>query len=108
MENKTALVIDIEVLLTYNLFNTEAEKVTKYENLTLGIKNIWKLNSVFTSSLGISMEEVVTQNFVKYLGNIGFTSNMLRVGQKKYSYKCVTVSKFLKFLGHAAVSWGLG
>lgn len=41
MENKTALVIDIEVLLTYNLFNTEAEKVTKYENLTLGIKNIW-------------------------------------------------------------------
>jgi hypothetical protein len=54
------------------------------------------------------MEEVVTQNFVKYLGNIGFTSDMLRVGQKKYSYKCVTVSKFLKFLGHAAVSWGLG
>jgi hypothetical protein len=36
-ENKT-LVIDIEVLLTRNLFNTEAEKVTKYENLTLGIK----------------------------------------------------------------------
>jgi len=39
-ENKTALVIDIEVLLTHNLFNTEAEKFTKYENLALGIKNI--------------------------------------------------------------------
>jgi hypothetical protein len=59
-ENKT-LVIDIEVLLTYNLFNTEAEKVTKSENLTLGrIKNIWKLNSLYTSSLVISVEGVVT------------------------------------------------
>ena len=81
-ENKTALVIDIEVLLTHNLFNTEAEKVTKYENLAVGIKNFWKLNNVFTSSLGISVEEVVTQNFLIYLGNIGFTNNMLRVGEK--------------------------
>lgn len=48
-ENKT-LVIDIEVLLTHNLLNTEAEEVTKYENLTLGIKNIGKLNSLYTSS----------------------------------------------------------
>jgi len=71
-ENKTALVIDIKVLLTHNLFNTEAEKVTKYENLALGIKNIWKLNSVFTSSFVISVEEVVIQNFLIYLGNIGF------------------------------------
>jgi len=94
--------------LTHNLFNTEAEKVTKYENLALGIKNIWKLNSVFTSSLGISVEEVVTQNFLIYVENIGFTSNMLEWGKKQYSHKCVTVSKFLKFLEHAAGSWGLG
>ena len=81
-ENKTALVIDKEVLLTHNLFNTEAEKVTIYENLALGIKNIWKLHSVYTSSLGISAEGVVTQNFLIYLGNIGFMNNMLKSGTK--------------------------
>jgi len=83
-ENKT-LVIDIEVLLTHNLLNAEAEKVTKYENLTLGIKNIWKLNSLYTFSLGTSVEGVVTQNFPIYLGNIGFTNNMLRVGAKNHT-----------------------
>jgi hypothetical protein len=41
-ENKTALVIDRAVPLT----KTEAEKVTKFENLDLEIKNIWKLNNV--------------------------------------------------------------
>ena len=34
-ENKTALVIDIAVPLTHNRPNTEAEKITKYENLSL-------------------------------------------------------------------------
>ena len=82
-ENKTALVTDTEVLLTHNLFNTEAEKLTKYENLAVGMKYVWKLHSVCTSSLGISAEGVVTQNFPKYLGNIGCTNNMLRVGQEE-------------------------
>lgn len=31
--------------LTYNLAKTEAEKITKYENLALEIKNIWKINN---------------------------------------------------------------
>jgi hypothetical protein len=81
-ENKTALVIDVEFLLTLNLFNTEVEKVTIYENLALGIKNIWKLKSLYTSSLGISAEGVLTQNFLIYLGNIGFTNNMLKEKKK--------------------------
>jgi hypothetical protein len=45
-ENKTTVVVNIADLLNYNLSNTETEKFTKYENLALDIKNIWKLNSV--------------------------------------------------------------
>jgi hypothetical protein len=45
-ENTTALLIDTAVPLTDNRPNTEAEKITKYENLVLEIKNIWKLNNV--------------------------------------------------------------
>ena len=36
-ENKTE-VVNIAVTLTYNLSNTETEKITKYENLALEIK----------------------------------------------------------------------
>jgi len=45
-QNKTALVIDTAVHLTNNLPGTEAEKMMKYGNLALEIKNIWKLNNV--------------------------------------------------------------
>jgi hypothetical protein len=46
-ENKTALVLDLAVYLTHNLSNTKAEKIMRYENLALEIKNIRKLNRVF-------------------------------------------------------------
>jgi hypothetical protein len=45
--NKTALIINITVLLTLKLPKTDADKITKYENLALEIKRIWKLNKVF-------------------------------------------------------------
>ena len=36
--------MDIAVPLTQNLPKTETEKIMKYENLTVEINNIWKLN----------------------------------------------------------------
>jgi len=62
-ENKTALVIDIAVPSTYSLPKTEAEKITKYENLTLEIKNVWKLNNFSVYPLDISVEGVVTRTY---------------------------------------------
>jgi len=80
-ENKTALVTDSAVPLTHNCPKKEAEKITKYENFALEINNVWKLNmSIYT--LVISVEDVVTTNFLKYLKNIGLTKNILRVRQK--------------------------
>ena len=45
-ENRTAIVIETTFLLTYNLSNTGAEKITTYENLALENKIIWKLNNI--------------------------------------------------------------
>ena len=81
-ENKTPLVIDVAVCLTHNLPKTEREKITKYGNLALDINNIWKLNSISICPLVISVEEVVSDNFLNYLENVGLTKNVLRVGQK--------------------------
>ena len=81
-ENKTALVIDTAVPITHNLPKTEGEKITNYEYLALEIKNVWKPNNMSICPLVISLEGVVTTNFLKYLENIGFTNTILRVRQK--------------------------
>ena len=75
-ENKTALLIYSAVCLTRNLSNTKAEKIMKYENLALEIKNIWKLNNVPIYPLVMSAEGVATKNFLKYLENTGLTKNI--------------------------------
>jgi hypothetical protein len=66
-----ALVIDPEVLVTSCLPKTVAEKITKYEDWALKIKNIWKLYSVPMYPSVISAEGVVSKYFLKYLENIG-------------------------------------
>jgi hypothetical protein len=64
--------------MTHKLPTAEAEKIMKIENLNLEIKNIWKLNNVAIYPSVISVERVVTKNFLKYLENIGLTKNILK------------------------------
>jgi hypothetical protein len=45
-QNKTAFLTDTAVLLTHNLPKTEAEGITKNENLTLDIREIRRFNSL--------------------------------------------------------------
>ena len=102
-DNKTPLVIYIAVPLTHNLPKTERErereKIKKYENWALDIKNIWKLNNTSIYSLVISLEGVVTKNFLNYVQNIGLTKNILRVRQKAIILQ--TYHVVYKFVGHA-------
>ena len=91
--------MDIAVPLTHNIPKTEAEKITKYENLVLEIKNIWKLNNVSVYTLVISAERVVTKNFLKYLQNTGLTKNVLRVWQKAAPLHTCHIAR--KLLAHA-------
>jgi hypothetical protein len=62
---------NVTVPLILNLPKTEGGKFMKYENLTLEIKNIWKLNNISIFSLVISAG-VVIKNFLKCIENIGF------------------------------------
>jgi hypothetical protein len=81
-ENETALLIDIGIPLIHFLPKIETEKITKYQNFAVEIKNIWKLNIVSVFHLVITAEGVVTKNFQKYLENISLTKCILRVGLK--------------------------
>ena len=52
-DNKTEHVIDVSFPLTHNLHQTEAEKIRKYENLVLEIKNIGGFNNLVISAAGV-------------------------------------------------------
>jgi len=81
---------------------------TKYENLALDIKNIWKINKLSVYLFRISGEGEVTKSFSKYLEILGLSEN-----KHLYYYKRVTffflclcgptramASSFLRFLDH--------
>jgi len=87
-----ALVKDIAIPLTRNHPKTETEKIMKYENLTLEIKNIWKLNNPSIYPSVISAEGVVTKNFTKYLENIGLTKKDLKSRAKSSTITNVSYS----------------
>jgi len=75
--------MDLAVCLTHNLSNTKAEKIMKYENLAVEIKNIWKLNNVPIYPL-VMLAGMATKNFLKYLENTGVTKNIQEWGKKQY------------------------
>ena len=62
----TAQQLDMAVTWTHKLSRTETQKITKYENLALEIKNIQKLNYGAIYPLVISAEGVVNKSFLKY------------------------------------------
>ncbi|KAL1446836.1 hypothetical protein WDU94_012201 [Cyamophila willieti] len=64
---KYAYIIDIAVPLTHNITKTEAEKITKYEDLKEEIKRMWKLNKVDIVPIFISSEGVISKSLAKHL-----------------------------------------
>ena len=91
---KTAFLIDIP--LTHNIKSTEDEKIRKYEDLAIEMKNIWKLNKVTTILLVISAEAVVLSNFVRNLEKIGMLNWTFKTSQKMVILQtCHIMRKFL-------------
>jgi hypothetical protein len=89
----------VAVPLTHNLPRNEAQKIIKYENLVLEIKNIWKLYNVSIYPLVSSAEGVVIRHFLKYLVNVGLTKNTLRVAQNAVLLTMCHIAR--EFLQHA-------
>jgi hypothetical protein len=95
-QKKTASIIDIAIPLTHNIQPTENEKVSKYEDLALQIKEIWKLDEVKTYPLVMSAEGVLTKNFKKNLIQLGLAESILKAAQKAILLQtCHIIRKFL-------------
>jgi hypothetical protein len=92
----TARIIDIAVPLTYNIKATEAEKIRKYEDLAIEIKNIWKLSKVTIHPIVMSVEGVMSKNFRTNLENIEIPKTLYKTAQKLTILQtCHIVRKFL-------------
>ncbi|KAJ8961398.1 hypothetical protein NQ318_014643 [Aromia moschata] len=76
------IIIDIAVPLTHNIQKTEREKIAKYENLSIVLKRLWKLEKVEMYALVISVEGVMTTRFAKNIAALGLSYNIIRNGQK--------------------------
>lgn len=94
--SKTGLIIDISVPLSHNVGKVESEKIVKYENLAIEMKNIWQLNKVTVLPFVISAEGIISKNFSKNLKQIGLQDSILGGAQKAVLLQtCHIVRKFL-------------
>ncbi|KAJ8959639.1 hypothetical protein NQ318_021826 [Aromia moschata] len=73
---------DIVVPLILNIQKTEHEKIAKYENLSIELKRLWKMEKVETYALVILAEGVMTTRFTKNIAALGLSYIVIRNYQK--------------------------
>ncbi|KAJ8940989.1 hypothetical protein NQ318_011723 [Aromia moschata] len=72
----------IKAINSWAVPKTERQKIAKYENLSIELKRLWKLEKVETYALVISAEGVMTTRFAKTIATLGLSYNIIRNGQK--------------------------
>lgn len=94
--NKTGTIIDVAVPLTHNLSQTEREKVSKYQDLQIELKRMWKLREIKIIPAVISVEGVATKKLLKSLEALSLPKGVYIQIQKAVILEtCRIVRKFL-------------
>lgn len=95
-QNKIAYIIDIAVPLSHNILKTEQEKTRKYQNLSIEIKRIWRINAVHIIPLVISVDGIVPKNMEPNLKKIGLPNGLTSILQKAVILQtCHLLRKFV-------------
>jgi hypothetical protein len=69
IEKRTCMLIDVAILGDRNVIKKEAEKILKYEDLTLEIQRTWNVKrSVIPVTIGAT--GTISKSFRKYVSNI--------------------------------------
>lgn len=93
---KTASIIDITIPLTHNIVQAEQEKIDKYANLAVELKNIWQLDHVTIYPVAISVDGIITERLEHSLISIGLPKGLITPAQKStILYTCHIVRKTL-------------
>lgn len=95
-KDKKATIIDIGCPLTSNLQKTEMEKISKYENLAIELRHVWRLEEVRTIPIIISATGIVTNKLSIYLEQLNLPRALVKIIQRTVILQtCHITRKFL-------------
>jgi hypothetical protein len=95
-KNKKAYLIDITVPNSANLQAAYTEKIRKYAELAIEVKQLWQMESVYVLPVVISATGLIPKNIHNTLRHLGLSTACLVEMQKAVILDtCSTVRKFL-------------
>nr|CAH7762385.1 unnamed protein product [Callosobruchus chinensis] len=94
--DKVTYLIDIAIPNDKNILNTYAGKISKYTDLAIEIKRLWKQNKVIIVPFIMSVSGLTPNTFTPHLEQLGLDEKLHKIFQKSVILKtCSIVRSFL-------------
>ena len=92
---QTVMFIDVTIPNDHNIIEKKLEKIEKYTDLGIEIKELWNMQRVDIVPIVIGCSGVVDNSFVRYLGKIPAEINVFELQKIVLLNTCYTVRRFL-------------
>ena len=89
------LFIDVTIPNNHNIIEKRLEKIEKYTDLAIEIKELWNMQRVDIVPIVIGCTGVVDNSFVRYLGKIPAEINVFELQKIVLLNTCYMVGRFL-------------
>ena len=92
---RTVMFIDVTIPNDLNIIEKKLEKIEKYTDLGIEIKELWNMQRVDIVPIVIGCTGVVDNSFVRYLGKIPAEINVFELQKIVLLNTCYIVRRFL-------------
>ena len=92
---QTVLFIDVTIPNDHNIIEKRLEKIEKYTDLGIEIKELWNMQRVDIVPINIGCTGVVDNSFVRYLGKIPEEINVFELQKIVLLNTCYIIRRFL-------------
>ena len=92
---RTVMFIDVTIPNDHNIIQKKLEKIEKYTDLGIEIKELWNMQRVDIVPIVIGCTGVVDNSFVRYLGKIPAEINVFELQKIVLLNTCYIVRRFL-------------
>ena len=92
---RTVMFIDVTIPNDHNIIEKKLEKIEKYTDLGIEIKELWNMQRVDIVPIVIGCMGVVDNSFVRYLGKIPAEINVFELQKIVLLSTCCIVRRFL-------------
>ena len=92
---RTVMFIDVTIPNDHNIIEKKLEKIEKYTDLGIEIKELWNMQRVDIIPIVIGCTGVVDNSFVRYLGKIPAEINVFELQKIVLLNTCYIVRRFL-------------